>query len=392
MQQLYIYSLLITLAWVTPTWAEESHQQETQNHTQEIHDEHGDEDEDEHEEHKEEEAVVRLSQTQQQMANIRTLLLKPRQLANEIQAPGEVILNTYASAKITPRISAQVIKRHVKMGDRVRKGQTLVTLSSVAMSEAQGELLVAANEWERLRKLGKKLVGERRYTKARIANQQARAKVLTYGLTAKKVDALIKKGDISLANGQFRLFALISGKVINDDFVAGEIIEPGRVLFDLTNESVVWVEARITPEQATHIKVGSKAQVQVGLDWINCKVIQLYHRVDERTRTLAVRVAVPNKQHRLHPGLFVKIRLQSAKRQKVLAVPESAVLRSPDGDWQVFIETAVGEFKPAEVTLLRTVNQLAVIKGLAPGTKVVTRGTFFLQSEIAKSGFDIHNH
>jgi len=367
MKQPYVYGLLIALIGITPTWGAESHKHE-------------------------EEAVVRLSNAQQQMANIRTLLLKPRQLANEIQAPGEVILNTYASAKITPRISAQVIKRHVKMGDTVKKGQTLITLSSVAMSEAQGELLVTANEWERLRKLGKQIISERRYTEARIAYQQARAKVLAYGLTVKQADALIKKGDVSQADGTFRLFSPITGKVIHDDFVLGEIIEPGRVLFDITNESTVWVDARVTPKQATQIKVGSTAQVQVGADWIKGKVIQIYHHIDERTRTLAVRIALPNKQHRLHPGLFVETRLQSTQRQKVLAVPETAVLRSPDGDWQVFIETATGEFKPVEVTVLRTVNQLVVLKGLDSGSKVVTQGAFFLQSEIAKSGFEIHNH
>ncbi|HHB93415.1 MAG TPA: efflux RND transporter periplasmic adaptor subunit [Thioploca sp.] len=372
MQQIYI--LLIILVWTIPAWAEESHQHDVQN----SHDEH------------EEEAVVKLSKAQR--INIRTILLKPRRLANEIQAPGEVILNTYASVKITPRIKAQVIERHVKMGDKVKKGQVLVTLSSVAMSEAQGELLVTANEWERLRKLGKQIVSERRYTEARIAYQQAHAKVLAYGLTSKKAKELIKKGNILLANGQFNLFSTISGKVINDDFILGEIIEPGRVLFDITNESTVWVEARITPKQAGYIKVGSKAQVQVNSKWINCKVIQLYHQVDERTRTLAVRIAVPNRHHNLHPGIFVKIKLQTNQREKVLAVPEEAILRSPDGDWQVFIETAVGEYKPQEVTVLRTINQLSVIEGLESGSKVVTQGTFFLQSEIAKSGFDIHNH
>ena len=51
-----------------------------------------------------------------------------------------------------------------------------------------------------------------------------------------------------------------------------------------------------------------------------------------------------------------------------------------------------GAYKPVEVILVRSVAGLAVIEGLPVGTEVVVRGTFFLQSEIAKSGFDVHQH
>jgi multidrug efflux pump subunit AcrA (membrane-fusion protein) len=73
-------------------------------------------------------------------------------------------------------------------------------------------------------------------------------------------------------------------------------------------------------------------------------------------------------------------------------VPETAVLRSHDGDWQVFVAEGNDAFKPFEVELLRTAGGVAVIEGIPAGTRVVTRGAFFLQSELAKGGFDPHNH
>ncbi|MDX2457865.1 MAG: efflux RND transporter periplasmic adaptor subunit, partial [Gammaproteobacteria bacterium] len=76
----------------------------------------------------------------------------------------------------------------------------------------------------------------------------------------------------------------------------------------------------------------------------------------------------------------------------VLAVPNDAVLRSMDGDWQVFVEHEDGEFEPREVEVIRTTAAFAVIGGVETGTRVVTQGAFFMQSELAKSGFDIHNH
>jgi len=105
-----------------------------------------------------------------------------------------------------------------------------------------------------------------------------------------------------------------------------------------------------------------------------------------------VRIEVANPDDRLHPGLFVDVRIAGCDTEPVLAVPAEAVLRSPDGDWMVFVEHEAGEYKPVEVEVLRTVAGRTVIDGVEPGTRVVTRGAFFLQSELAKAGFDIHNH
>ncbi|MDQ7073276.1 MAG: hypothetical protein Q9N32_07185 [Gammaproteobacteria bacterium] len=103
-----------------------------------------------------------------------------------------------------------------------------------------------------------------------------------------------------------------------------------------------------------------------------------------------------NKEDSLHAGLFVETQIEISTPQennRVLLVPEHAVLRSPDGDWQVLVEQdEKGEFKGVEVELLEIRNGQAIIEGLAVGTPVVVNGAFFVQSELAKSGFEIHNH
>jgi len=68
------------------------------------------------------------------------------------------------------------------------------------------------------------------------------------------------------------------------------------------------------------------------------------------------------------------------------------LLRSADGDWQVLLETAPGRFEAKEVEVLRSVGNQSLIRGLKIGSTVVTQGAFFIQSEIAKSGFSVHNH
>ena len=138
--------------------------------------------------------------------------------------------------------------------------------------------------------------------------------------------------------------------------------------------------------------MGTSAQVRVGANWLQGKVIQSHHVLDETTRTLAVRIELPNPDERLHPGLFVEARIQGGGVVEALAVPEDALLRSPDGDWEVFVEDEPGRFKSVEVELIGIVKGLAMIEGVTPGTRVVVEGAFFVQSEFAKSGFEVHAH
>jgi RND family efflux transporter MFP subunit len=348
---------------------------------------------DEHEQDKAyAEGGVQLTSGQQEMAGIVTETLQPRDVVIEFRVPGEIQLNTYATTRVSPRVAAQVVKRHARLGDNIEKGQALVTLSSVEMAQAQGDLQVAEHEWRRVKKIGRDVVSEQRYTEARVARGQARARVRAYGMTEDEIKALLDSSNAELANGQFRLLAPQDGTVIRDDFILGEILEPGYLLFEISDESVLWVEARLTPDEAAQIEVNARATMVVDERLVEGRVTQVHHALDEDTRTLAVRIEVPNPDDRLHPGLFVETLIEGMTSEQVLAVPNDALLRSPDGDWQVFVEHESGAYEPHEVEVVRTMPEITVIDGLAPGSRVVTRGAFFLQSELAKSGFDIHNH
>lgn len=347
---------------------------------------------DQHEEHAEEEQAVHLSPQQRAAAEIKTTVLQARAINTVLQAPGEVTLNEYATSKVTPRISAEIIIRHAKLGDEVSQGQALVTLSSVDMAQAQGDLLVAEREWQRVRQLGRKVVSESRYTQARVTREQARSKVLAYGMSHDQLNELVSSGKADQANGEFQLVAPQKGTVIRDHFILGELVEPGTVLFEISDESVLWVEARLTPEQAAQVNTNTAVTIEYRATNFEGKVTQVHHALDESTRTLGVRIAVDNPDDALHPGLFVNTSIETQQDEQALAVPVNAVLRSPDGDWLVFVEHEDNEFEPQEVTLVRTSGGLAVIDGISPGTRIVTSGAFFLQSELAKTGFDIHNH
>ena len=363
----------------------------------EHHDDSGDkhDDGDKHDEkeggHDEEAGAIHLKPEQMKAANIVVKALQISDAAVTIRAPGEVKLNAYRTIKVSPRINAQVTKRHAKLGDEVVKGQPLVTLSSVEMAETQGKLLLADKEWKRVKKLGRKVVSARRFLTAKIEYEKSYASAKAFGMNQKEINALLAQK--RSADGSFNLVAKQSGRILHDKFIVGEYIEAGYELMLIADESTMWVEARVTPEIAGQIEIGSSAEIMTDNLRLSAKVIQLHHTLDETTRTSAVRIEVDNKDDQLHAGMFVSTLIATNNKTKALQLPEAAVLRSSDGDWQIFVEQdEAGEFKGVEVEVKQFSNGIAIIEGVKPGTRVVTDGAFFVQSELAKGGFEIHNH
>ncbi|MCW8957171.1 MAG: efflux RND transporter periplasmic adaptor subunit [Gammaproteobacteria bacterium] len=342
--------------------------------------------------HTEEDAAVILTEEQIEAAGIIVQALKPRTIRSVIKAPGEVKFNIYKTASISPRITAQVIGCYVELGETVQLGQPIVTLTSVEMAEAQGALLVADREWKRVKKLGRKVVSESRYTQAKINWQLAKGKVRAYGMSESQINALLASEDFSQADGRFELVASHAGVVLKENYILGQQVEPGHELIRITNESSLWVVANVPPSIANQISIGNHATVYVDDVALPAKVIQRYHSLDEATRTTGVRLAIDNENEVLHPGMFVNTEIETSQQENTLVVPEQAVLRSDDGDWMVMVRTESGEFVSQEVELERVTNGQAVIRGLKAGTPVVVKGGFFVWSESAKAGFEEHDH
>lgn len=337
------------------------------------------------EEHTEEaETGLQLDPAAREKAGIVVAPAAIRPLRETIQVPGEVTANAYRSAKITPRISAQIVARKVTLGDVVKEGQPLVTLSSVEVAEAQGALLVTEQEWQRVQELGREVVSEGRYVQAQVAHQQAHARLLAYGMSEAEIDTLKKNADATRATGRFDLVAPQAGRVIFDDFVIGDFIEPGRVLFELSDESELWVEASLAPGDAAHIQ--QDAEVDILHDGMRLpgKVLQVHHRLDEATRRQSVRITVDNSDDLLHPGEFVEVSLPVGSGKPTLAVPSAAVVLV-DGGPTVF-RLHEGTFEPVRLeTGEPTGDWIPVLAGVEEGDVIAVEGAFHLKSLLLKS-------
>lgn len=307
-----------------------------------------------------------------------------RMLYPEVDAPGEVTLNAYATSQIASRIEAQVVARHARMGDSVEVGNPLVTLSSVEMADAVGDLLVSDREWQRVQNLGRDVVSESRYVEAEVARQRAYAKALSYGMPRLDLERMILDADPSAATGEYTLYAQQPGVVIRDAFVLGEVVEAGHMLMEISDLRTLWVEARVDPELAATIRVGDAVRVTADdRTWVPGDVVQRAPTLDEATRTLDVRIEVEGSTS-LHPGQFVNIAVRSGSGLLGLAVPDEAIMLIQGTPMVFKLEGDMFRPQPLE-TGLRADGFTAATAGLEDSETIAVAGVFQLKSLLLKS-------
>lgn len=237
-----------------------------------------------------------------------------------------------------------------------------------------------------MKALGKDVISNRRYTQAQVMRQAAMAKALAYGMIKTEVDRLLATGDASRATGEFDMMAPIAGTVLLDDFVLGELIAPGRVIFEITDESSLWVEARTSANKISGVSIGTPVRISPDqIEWRDATVVQIHHRLDEATRTQAIRVEFKNENDWLHPGQFVDVEIAAGSKHDVLAVPTDSVVLLK-GENVVFLLEENDEFHPTPISVGATFDSWnEVVSGLEKGDVIATAGVFFLKSLVLKS-------
>jgi cobalt-zinc-cadmium efflux system membrane fusion protein len=362
----------------------------------EEHEEHGVEHadhagQDGEEEHKEEEGVLHLTPEQQSMIDLEVTELKQKYVANTQNIYGEVVNNRYKTSIISAQSDVKVIRRHAVLGDHVKKGDPLVTLFSDELADRFTELRNNAKEWELVKSMGKSLSGKQRYSRAEANFRQSVTKVIAFGLSTDEIEAQVNKPNKNPL-GKFILKAPHSGIIQQDNFLIGQTITSNESLFTLVDEQDIWVEAQLPADQQLDIEKGTEITLTVGDESYHGTLLQIAHNLSEVTRTRMVRISVDNRDHRLHPGQFARVFMPTETFSLQMVLPETSFTKTPDGDWGVFVQVDEGEYKLEEVEILGEMVGSRIVSGLGRGTKVVTSGTFFLASEQAKAGFDIHNH
>ncbi len=345
-------------------------------------------DEDSHDD----EGIIELSTQQIELANIEVAKLSYQQQNYSYYAPGEIISNAYKIQLVTNRLESQVLKRHAALGDEVKQGDLLVTLFSEQMADKQAMFINAYRDWQRAKGLDNNTLSEKQTKEIEIAYKKQYATLISNGMNSKSVAQLINSKAGSDLLGQYQLHAETSGLIITDNFRQGQWLATGTNLFEISDEYSLWVEAQLPPMSDINVNQGVTANVVVGSHSFTAVVSQTGHSIDTKSRTRLVRLTINNPDHLLHTGQFADVYFQQQSQQALLQIPESALVNTADGDWAVYVEEKPGHFKQVEVNVVKSIANARLIDGISDNLKVVVSGAFFLASEQAKSGFDIHNH
>ena len=272
----------------------------------------------------------------------------------------------------------------------VATAQLVVDKDKTITIAPQADYVNAATEWDRIKRMSKGTISASQRMQTEVNAELKRAILQSVMMSTKQIAELATSPS---SIGQFQLLAPINGRVQQDIATVGQVLTAGTPLMQLTDESYLWVEAELTPLQADQVNMGTDVLVRVGSRTRDGVIIGRSHEINSQTRTEQVLVRMANPGHDLHAGEFAELYLAANQGAEPLGfiVPDAALTRGGDGDWQVFIEQD-GGFSAVEVSVVERQRGLSFIRGLVPQTRVVVSGAFFLASEQAKSGFDIHNH
>jgi len=164
----------------------------------------------------------------------------------------------------------------------------------------------------------------------------------------------------------------------------GQYVMPQGEIYVVADLSTVWVQAKIYAYELPHIELGMPASVSfpsLPMRQFTGKVVFVDPVVDEMSRTVQVRVELPNPGGEMRPGMFGDILITHAMGSG-LTVPTSAVIRTGERDI-VFRAVSADRFVPVQVKIspLQFEDRFEIVEALKAGDRVVTSANFLIDSE-----------
>jgi len=301
-----------------------------------------------------------------------------RDLEERIEATGE--LRAKDSARVAAEVAGRVTETPYEEGSRVAAGTIVMRIdperhalerdaARAGLAQAEASLQEQERTLLRMRELhAGKVASRERLDQAETATKLARAKL--EGARAQLSMAERAHGD---ANVAAPFAGLIGRRLVS----RGEFVQPGQALFELVALDPIEVEFRLTERDVARVRPGIPVDVRVAPypdQTFRATVTVVAPTVDPQSRTLRVRAELPNADGRLRPGLFARADLGVSHRTGVAMIPEEAVLQRADGAIVFRLDGPDRVKRLVIETGAHDAGSLEVVRGLAPGDRVVTRG------------------
>lgn len=325
---------------------------------------------------------VTLTSEAVKTAGIQTAEAEIRPVIRTIHAAGEINFNPKRLAHVTSRTAGRIEQLLVYPGERVQKGQLLLSLYSQDFLILQAELLQASERFKRLQNDQ----AEQSAAKSLLVSAQSRLRL--FDILDAEIDEIEKTGSIKTL---LPVRAPLGGNISESAVTAGDYVELGASLFKIADLSTVWVHIHIFEKDLSIIRPGSEVVFRAGAfprREFRGRLFQIGTVVDEKNRTVEGRIELANPAGDLRPGMFVEAEVISSAEAKSLFVPGAAVQ-----DFQnkkvVFVRTGENMFVRRDVeTGMALDGFVEILKGLEKKEVVATNGSFFLKSELLKKSLE----
>lgn len=313
--------------------------------------------------------------------------------------PATVQANENELAEVTTLIRGRVVKVFVDVGRDVKKGTLLALLHSTdlgvaesAYLKARAKLYEAELAYERARDLHEnKAVSlaelqrrEAELKTARAESRETQSRLELLGVSRQETERLEREHTIK---ADVPLQAPFDGRVIMRNITRGEVVETHQKLFTVADLSDVWVVGNVPEKDVQFIRRDQTVDVIASAyphAIFTGTITYIGDVLDPATRTMRLRVTVPNPDRALKPEMFATVRVYATASPDALTVPLAAVQNGPAGKI-VFVRRGPGEFEARLVKLGAEYGEVvAVLDGVRAGEQVVTKGSFVLKSEMER--------
>ena len=382
--------------------------------------------------------AIDIEPAARRISGIQTAKVQATHVHRTIKAVGELNYDEGSLRTISAYVDGRLDRLYADfVGFDVKKSDDLALVYSPQLYTAQVEFLLARKS----RQSAQSSTIEPIVKSAQGLYRNTRQRLVELGMTKDQITSLEQSGE---ANSRLHLHSPISGTVIEKLANEGDYVKEGQPIYRLADLSAVWLSLKLFPEDAATIRYGQRVNAEVqslpGTTFMG-RVAFVDRNVDPQTRTVGVRVVIPNVDDKLRVGDYAKAHIQvplnnvvdkraiydpeladkwisprhphvvepqpgkcrvcgvtlvaaaslgfTAKPvvdAKALIVPRAAVLTAGD-DSIVYVEVKQGRFEARRVRLGRGNGEsLSIVKGLEEGETVAVRGNFLLDSQSQLAG------
>jgi membrane fusion protein, heavy metal efflux system len=324
----------------------------------------------------------------QDTKGIQTMSVRKSAIPEYLDLPAHIEADPTRVVHVFAPAGGRITEMRVRPWDRVAQGQILAELESSDLARAVAEYhkALADNQVKQKEEaraqdlLDHRAISEREYQQAQGDARQSQAEV-----EAAREQVQVFGMDPDHASTELLVKAPRAGVILDVGAAPGEFsqaLSASAPLSTVADITTVWAIGDIYEKDLAVAKSGEAAQVTLnaypGQSWTG-QVSVVSEAVDPATRTLHVRVVLPNADLRIKPAMFGTIRLVRSTTQGIL-VPTTAVVREGN-DAYVFVARGNARFERRAVTMGRTVDgTLEIPSGLNPGETIVSEGALFLRA------------